>query len=227
MENYFDTRQEACASAAGRMADLLRARLEGNGKTAIVVSGGSSPKPCYEALAQTDLDWHKVHVVPSDERWVDASDESSNERMIRETLLQGAATNATLLPVYKEGDTAEERCESLDADLRALPLPFAFTLLGMGADAHFASLFPDFAGLDQALDSENRLLCVPVRTRASPHPRISLTMTTLTRTDEIILLFFGDEKLAVYEQAKAESNGFPVSRLLRQKRAPVRVYWAP
>ena len=147
--------------------------------------------------------------------------------MIRETLLTGEAAGASLLPIYKDSETSEERCESLDEDLRSLPIPFACTLLGMGEDAHFASLFPDYAGLDQALNSENGLLCVPVRTRASPHPRISLTMTTLTRTDEIILLFFGDEKLTVYEQAKAESNGFPVSRLLRQKRAPVRVYWAP
>ncbi len=227
METYFDTREEACASAAERMAELLRARLEGNGKTAIVVSGGSSPKPCFEALAQIDLDWQKVQIVPSDERWVDASDEDSNERMIRETLIQGEAASANLLPIYKDGETAEERCDSLDAELRRLPIPFACALLGMGTDAHFASLFPDYAGLDEALNSENGLLCVPVRTRASPHPRISLTMTTLTRADEIILLFFGDEKLAVYEQAKAESNGFPVSRLLRQKRAPVRVYWAP
>ncbi|MDJ0698913.1 MAG: 6-phosphogluconolactonase [Woeseiaceae bacterium] len=227
MEHYFDTREEASFSAAGRMAELLDARLAGNGKTAIVVSGGSSPKLCFEKLAQTELDWQKVSVVPSDERWVDASDPESNERMIRETLLTGEAAAATLLPIYKDGETHVERCESLDAELRTLPIPFACTLLGMGADAHFASLFPDYANLDKALNSENGLLCVPVQTRASPHPRISLTMTTLTRTDEIILLFFGDEKLTVYEQAKAESNGFPVSRLLRQKRAPVRVYWAP
>ncbi len=227
MEHYFETRDEACSSAAKRMAELLHTRLDGNGKTAMVVSGGSTPQPCFEILAQTELDWHKVHVVPSDERWVDASNQDSNERMIRETLLQGEAAEAQLLPIYRDGDTAEERCETLDAELRTLPLPFAFTLLGMGTDAHFASLFPDYAGLEKALNSENGLLCVPVKTRASPHPRISLTMTTLTRTDEIILLFFGDEKLTVYEQAKAESNGFPVSRLLRQKRAPVRVYWAP
>ena len=49
----------------------------------------------------------------------------------------------------------------------------------------------------------------------------------ISRSDEIVLLFFGEEKLAIYEQARADANGFPVSKLLRQKRAPVRVFWAP
>jgi len=227
MEYFFDTREQACMNAAERIADLLRQRLADRGKAAVIVSGGSSPKACFENLAQVELQWDDVHVVPSDERWVPASDGSSNERMIRETLLQNKAADAHLLPIYSDDETPEERCLSLDADLRTLPIPFACTLLGMGEDAHFASLFPDFSDLDNALDPESNTLCVPVQTRASPHPRISLTMTPLTRCDEIILLFFGDEKLTVYEQAKAESNGFPISRLLRQKRAPVRAYWAP
>lgn len=227
MEYFFDTREQACIHAAERIADLLRHRLADRGKAALIVSGGTSPKPCFEKLSETALQWQNIHVVPSDERWVPASDESSNERMIRENLLQSEAADANLLPIYRDDETPEERCESLDGDLRTLPIPFACTLLGMGEDAHFASLFPDYVDLDKALDPESNTLCVPVQTRASPHPRVSLTMTPLTRCDEIILLFFGDEKLTVYEQAKAESNGFPVSRLLRQKRAPVRAYWAP
>ena len=227
MEYFFETREQACTNAAERMADLLRARLDANKRASIIVSGGTSPKACFDRLSKAELDWENVHVVLSDERWVPPSNDSSNERLVREHLLVNGSSAAHLLPVYQDGITPADRCETLDDDLRTLPIPFACTLLGMGEDAHFASLFPDFADLEKALDSESNTLCVPVQTRASPHPRISLTMTPLTRTDEIILLFFGDEKLTVYEQAKAESNGFPVSRLLRQKRAPVRAYWAP
>jgi 6-phosphogluconolactonase len=227
MEYFFDTREEASRNAAARIADLLRARLASAGRAAIIVSGGSSPKQCYDELSRQSIDWQNVHVAISDERWVPPSDAASNERMLREHLLSNGSSVAHLLPIYQDDSTPQQRCESLDADLRDLPIPFACTLLGMGEDAHFASLFPDFANLDEALDPESGVLCVPVQTRSSPHPRVSLTMSPLTRSDEIILLFFGDEKLTVYEQAKAESNGFPVSRLLRQKRAPVRVYWAP
>ena len=66
-----------------------------------------------------------------------------------------------------------------------------------------------------------------MNTAASPHPRISLTLAALTRSDVIVLLFFGKAKHEVYEQAKASSTAFPVSRLLHQKRVPVHVYWAP
>jgi 6-phosphogluconolactonase len=97
----------------------------------------------------------------------------------------------------------------------------------MGEDGHFASLFPDAENLEQGLDTDGIQLCLPVNTAASPHPRISLTLAALSRSDAIVLLFFGAAKREVYEQAKADSNGYPVSRLLLQKRAPVHVYWAP
>jgi 6-phosphogluconolactonase len=66
-----------------------------------------------------------------------------------------------------------------------------------------------------------------VQTSASPHPRVSLTLAALSRSDEIVLLIFGDAKRDVYEAARTSTNGTPVSHLLRQKRAPVHVYWAP
>jgi 6-phosphogluconolactonase/glucosamine-6-phosphate isomerase/deaminase len=54
-----------------------------------------------------------------------------------------------------------------------------------------------------------------------------MTLAGISRSDEIALLFFGEEKLEVYEQAKASADAYPLSRLLRQKRAPVRLFWAP
>jgi 6-phosphogluconolactonase len=100
-------------------------------------------------------------------------------------------------------------------------------LLGMGEDGHFASLFPDADNLQEGLDVDSPQLCIPVHTAASPHPRASLTLSALSRADEIILLIFGDAKRDVYEAASKSTNGSPVSHLLRQKRAPVHVYWAP
>ena len=97
----------------------------------------------------------------------------------------------------------------------------------MGTDGHFASLFPDAENLAEGLDLESRTLCLPVKTAASPHARISLTLAALSRSDEIVLLFFGDEKRVIYDKAKAGNARYPVTRLLRQKRAPVYVYWAP
>ena len=97
----------------------------------------------------------------------------------------------------------------------------------MGADGHFASLFPDARNLATGLDLESEKLCLPVKTQASPHMRISLTLAALSRSDSIVLLFFGEDKRAVYEAAQISHDQYPVSRLLLQKRAPVHTFWAP
>ena len=227
MENIFDSREEASAAAAGRIVAALTRRLDAQGEASVVVSGGTSPAGVFAELAKTGLAWSGVHVVLSDERWVPPDHEDSNERLVRETLLQGSAKDAILLPVYRHGATLEERCVEINEELRQAPFPFACALLGMGEDGHFASLFPDAENLRAGLDVDSRDLCIPVRTAASPHPRVSLTLSALSRSDEIVLLYFGNAKRDVYEAARTSTNGSPISHLLRQKRAPVHVYWAP
>ncbi|MGB5626164.1 MAG: 6-phosphogluconolactonase [Woeseiaceae bacterium] len=224
-EHFFDTRLEASTAAAERMAELLAKRLDNQSQASIIVSGGTSPRDCMAALARTPLDWQRVQVALSDERWVPPDHEDSNEKLVRESLLVDEAASAQLLPVYADGVSPEERCEILQNPLPVLP--FACSLIGIGTDGHFASLFPDAEQLALGLDVECGRLYISVTTAASPYVRISMTLAGISRSDEIVLLFFGDEKLEVYKQAVASSNGDPLSRLLRQKRAPVRLFWAP
>lgn len=226
-EQVFETREAASIAAAGQIVSALKRRLDAEGEASLVVSGGTSPARCLAELSAATLDWENVHVIPSDERWVDPSNEDSNENMIRNTLLQQNAANATLHGLYEPDMTVDERCEKFGLEYRSLPFPFACALLGMGADGHFASLFPDAKNLKSGLDPEFASLCLPVRTTASPYERISLTLSALSRSDEIALLIFGDDKWETLQAAKSNGDKLPVSRLIRQKRAPVRVFWAP
>ena len=75
-----------------------------------------------------------------------------------------------------------------------------------------ASLFPDADNLKAGLDVDGTDLCMAVETTASSHARLSLTLAALSRSEEIGLLFFGDAKRQVYEQAKQSSDVFPVCR---------------
>ena len=224
-EHYFETRLEASTAAADRIALLLAKRLDNNGDASVIVSGGSSPRQCMAVLAEAPLDWQRVQVALSDERWVPPDHEDSNEKLVRDSLLVGPAASATLLPVFAEGVSPEERCEQLQDPLPVLP--FSCSLIGIGTDGHFASLFPDAEQLELGLNVDSGRLYLPVTTAASPHPRVSMTLAGISRSDEIALLFFGEEKLDVYEQAKASADAYPLSQLLRQKRAPVRLFWAP
>ncbi len=227
MEHFFDSREEASAAAAERIAGALTRRLENQKAASLVVSGGTSPVQCFEALAHKDIDWSRVGIIPSDDRWVPREHDDSNEKLVRDKLLVNGAASADLLPFFAREVSVEERAAALDQEIRFAPFPFACSLLGMGTDGHFASLFPDAENLAEGLDLESRTLCLPVKTAASPHARISLTLAALSRSDEIVLLFFGDEKRIIYDKAKAGNARYPVTRLLRQKRAPVSVYWAP
>ena len=224
-EHRFESRDEASTAAASRIAELLKYRLKHQDHASFVISGGSSPLECFRALSETPLDWDRVDILLSDERWVPPDHADSNEKLAREALLVDKASEAELQPVYAAGVSAEQRCDDLQHPLPVLP--FSCALIGMGTDGHFASLFPDADNLESGLDVESARLYIPVATAASPHPRVSMTLAGISRSDEIVLLFFGEEKLAIYEQARADTNGFPVSKLLRQKRAPVRLFWAP
>ena len=223
----YDTREAASVAAAARIQAALQRRLAAQGNATLVATGGSSPARCYTELAAADIAWPNVSIVLSDERWVSPDHDDSNEKLVRDHLLQGRAANASVQSLYRDGLSAEQASAAVDRELRNQYLPFAAVLLGMGSDGHIASLFPDAPNLDEVLDPDFDTLCIPVSTAASPHPRISLTLSALSRSDEIVLLIFGDDKWQVVQDALTSADAYPVSRLLKQKRAPVHICWAP
>lgn len=223
----FADRPAASAAAAELIAGQLRRALERSDETSLVVSGGTTPQECFLNLSRKALDWSRVSIVPSDERWVEPHNTSSNEHLVRTRLMLGPATAARLLSFYLGELEAREAPEVISGLLQRLPRPFACTLLGMGEDGHFASLFPDFEGLDEALDPGNSSQCLLVKTSASPYLRISLTLSALLDSDAIVLLFFGDAKRRVFEAAAAGESIYPVAALLAQDTVPVTVIWAP
>ena len=227
MYDRYTDREQAARATTDIIADAIERRTDAGEQASLVVSGGSSPGRVFELLAERDLPWSNVHVTLSDERWVAADHGDSNEAMVRSQLLAGAAANAEFHPLYAEGVSIDERAEVLGDELRLMPFPFACSLLGMGEDGHFASLFPDADNLTEGLDADGSNIAIPVATAASPHPRISLTLAALSRSDVIVLLIFGERKLEVLKEALADADAYPVGELLLQKRAPVKVLWAP
>jgi len=223
----FNDRHAAATAAADMLQAALARRLAADGAATLIASGGSSPVECFRILSARPLDWDHVTVMPSDERWIAPDHPDSNEGMLRSTLLANEAAAARLLPFFDGALDIESRCRQLDREIRTAPFPFACALLGMGEDGHFASLFPDAPRLRQGLDLESDRLCLPIDTAASPHRRVSLSLAALSRSDVLLLLAFGDRKRRVLDEAIETRDRYPLSRLVRQKRAPLRVLWAP
>ena len=174
----FITRSEATSAAAGLLVSLVGDVLDQNpnAEASLVVSGGSTPGPCFDLMSATGLDWHRVTVVPSDERWVPPDHPDSNERLIRKRLLTDRAINGKFFPLFRAGVDASQAPVLIDKEIAGVTQPFSAVLLGMGEDGHFASLFPDFDGLQKALDPHEVTSSTVLQTAGSPHLRISLTL---------------------------------------------------
>ncbi len=198
--------------------------LERDEQATVVLSGGTTPAECFDILSRKPLAWDRVQLAMSDERWVPNDHDDSNEKLLREKLQRNAASAASILSIYQGDLSVDERCDSLQKQLPANS--FACSLLGMGTDGHFASLFPDADNLQVGLDRASTRFYLPVRTTASPHPRVSMTLAALLRSNEILLLFYGEKKRAIFERAKAGDASLPVSALLEQHDVPVTCYWA-
>jgi len=225
----YKTRSEASFAAADLLASLLRDCLTNDTKAqaSLVVSGGSTPGPCFDQLSTEVLDWSRVTVLPSDERWVPGNDPDSNERLIRSRLLQGPAGQGNVLPFFREGIEAKQAPRVIEQDLESLVRPFSASLLGMGEDGHFASLFPDFADLPKVLDPHGKAQCIMVQTAGSSHLRISLTLSALLDSACIVLLIFGEAKRAVLDTAMNGGSNYPIESLLQHVSTPLMVIWAP
>jgi 6-phosphogluconolactonase len=176
---------------AGAAAERVAAALnESQALFDLVLSGGSTPKKLHARLLEReDLDWSKVRIWFGDERHVPLDHAESNYRMAEETLLSKIEPRA-VFPMYR-GGTPEEDAAAYEADLaRELgDKPLDLVLLGMGADAHTASLFPG----EPSVQVVDRQVVASVG-HAGVRERITMTFPRLHRSRETLLLVAGADK---------------------------------
>ncbi|WGM38148.1 6-phosphogluconolactonase [Caulobacter sp. NIBR1757] len=220
----FDSAQAAAAAASAAIADRLEAAIIARGVAQLCVTGGSTPGPVYDQLQDADLDWARVSVTLSDERWVDPSSPDSNARLVRERLLRGRAAAARF--VCLRGEEADPVHGAWLADLKVAPLePFDAVLLGMGADGHICSLFPGNPVLAQGLDPAGARLVLhaPAGDPAPPQDRVTLTLPALIYAGLILVLTSGQAKREILERDGDE----PVHHLIRAAaRGELRLLWS-
>ncbi len=214
---------------AAHVADALRTAIAARGQASLAVSGGKSPIAIFEALRDQELDWSQVSIVLVDERVVPRDHAASNTALVAQHLLQGRAAQARFLPFFRELATVfnAEVLDALVSDaterISPLPWPLDVAVLGMGEDAHTASLFPGAPGYARAIATDERLAWVVPDT--APHARLTLTLNALLASRELVLSISGDAKLAVYRRAADKADtALPISLILNQTQTPVSVW---
>jgi 6-phosphogluconolactonase len=214
---------------SSRLAENLQAAIAARGLASLVVSGGKSPIRLFEMLRSAALDWSRVCIALADERWVDPADAGSNERLVREVLLQEAAAAARFIGLKNAAPTPDLGAVSAWETFARVPRPFDAVVLGMGDDGHTASLFPRSPNLLSALNPAAVAGCVGMWSPVAPHPRLSLNLSALLDSRRVVVLITGAEKWRTFTAASAEGpiQDMPVRAILRQRRTPVEVMWSP
>lgn len=173
-------------------ADLIAERIQraAGPRCRLVLAGGGTPRPVYEALAKrSDLDWSRVDFLWGDERAVGPDDAKSNYRMAKEALLDPiGAVDGQVFRIEGER-AAAEAAAAYASTVQGLQLDLV--LLGMGGDGHTASMFPgDPPSRDEASDVVVTTSPVP------PTTRISMSLRALNAAAHVVFLVTGAGKAA-------------------------------
>ncbi|SFS56687.1 6-phosphogluconolactonase [Sulfitobacter marinus] len=217
----YSDREALAIDVANILTGELKNALLSNDRVSLAVPGGTTPGPIFDSLSAASLDWSRVQVMLTDERWVAPDHEMSNARLLRQRLLVGPAAAAGFTPFFVDGLTAAEASESL-SDTVSQYLPLSVLVLGMGADMHTASLFPGSDGLAEAMASDAPAVC-PINVAGQDIGRITLSRPALEGAMATHLVIFGDEKRAAVERALTlPAHEAPIGALLKE----AVVHWA-
>lgn len=211
----FDDRSELITGIATRFTQVMADLQKAQELVHVVLTGGSvgidSLAEISRPVYANTIDWSRVHLWWGDERWRDAGDPERNDAQADEALLSKIACpaeNIHRFPASNQGLGLEDAARAYSAELEAhadagqrFPR-FDLVFLGVGPDAHIASLFPEREEV-----RERELTVVPVRNSPKPPPeRLSLTLPVINSANRVWLCLAGDDKSWALEKAL---NGAP------------------
>jgi len=180
--------------AADRIVTLARSAIAAHGRFTVALSGGSTPRLLYERLITQPIEWQHVHVFWGDERCVPPDHPDSNYGLSQRVLLAHVdipAQNVHRLPGEIGPVQAAQRYEAeLLAVLGTQPR-FDLILLGLGSDAHTASLFPN----TPALHEQQRWVVAQYVDKLQAN-RLTLTPPIINAAANVIFLIAGADKAA-------------------------------
>jgi 6-phosphogluconolactonase len=219
---------DACSlAAAERIVEILDVAIDDRGEAHWVTTGGSAPGAIYGHLRgeslRDEIDWRRVHLWWTDERFVPPDHALSNAKIADELLLTHRAgdpgggglpipidnvhpidTSAAIAAGHGADWAAARYVEDLQADGpdtndAGWPV-FDLILLGLGPDGHILSVFPGSATFDERAWA----LGVPAPTHVEPHvDRVTLNPAIVPAARDLLLVTHGESKAAIVREILA------------------------
>ena len=206
-------------AAAQIMGHALATAQQSGARTSWVLPGGRTPRSIVPlVLARGDIDWNRLDVVASDERLVPVDDPASTEGLIRSLF---AKAGRPLNYISFGSDCAPDvALAQWRAELEAMAWPPAVAFLGIGDDAHTASLF---VGRPESGDASVFATAVP-ETAPNIAPRLTLGLAAFAQCAQIVVLANTPAKVAQLHLSldpAADPVALPVAAVLRMPQTVV------
>jgi 6-phosphogluconolactonase len=204
----FNSKDQLDQALCADLVKIIQRAISENGSANILLSGGSSPIRLYELMSNAEISWSKVLIGLVDERFVPPINEFSNEKMIREKLIQNNALSARFAGMVANSLDQIENVNFISSKYQPFMQKVDLVLLGMGEDGHTASLFPNDEVSEQLLRSSEIGIYNTISPNF-PNNRITCSAAMLLQADNIVLMLSGEKKLQVFETSA--ENQLPIS----------------
>lgn len=226
--NKYDNSQLLNKDLISHIVNALKQAIAEKGHASLAVSGGKTPIPLFTMLSEQDLEWNRIFITLVDDRWVDDTDDASNEKLVMTYLLQNKAKLANFVGLKNSCDNPFDGSQLTEKELTKVPMPLDVVILGMGEDGHTASLFPGAANLMAGLDMNSGRKVIGMTPLTAPLDRITLTLPTILDSKNIYLHLVGESKLDVLERAEKgdDIDEMPIRAVIKQNIVNVIGFWA-
>jgi 6-phosphogluconolactonase len=182
----FNTQQDWIGDSVGSIASSLSEQINLSGEANLAVSGGSTPFDIYRELVGQDLDFSKIDLIQVDERYVPETSAESNWSSIEKSF---EGVNFRQIIRFEYSTSIQD---ILDKAQQNLPQKLGLTILGMGLDGHFASLFAGGEYWDKPVS--NKALITQAPDYYPTRDRLSLSPEYIYNSEKIIILIKGKDK---------------------------------
>ena len=206
----FDSSGELIASAVSDFEALATELLSSKSEIKVLLTGGTLGIEFVAAMGKCNLDWSKIWLMFSDERFVGLEHPDRNEHQAISVWpeLAGLLNRFPANDIKLDGarEIVESEFENKFGAVEDSSTVFDLTILGMGPDAHVASLFPDH-------NAQGGWIIAESDSPKPPAERLSLSYAAVNRSERIWFLAAGEGKAWAVAQSLDENSGLPAAKM--------------
>ncbi len=218
----FDDPQELIDAVAGDVKFIIESALDARGSSLLALPVNPAALPVLAALAEKDIKWKYVTIVPTDDLLVPVDDDRSHVRQLAQLFL---TKGARVLPIASENEDYKLAGSAANARLQDLNWPPDLVWLGMGPMGGTAGIFagPD---QDEALNGDKSVRAIGLIPADNSVPRVTMTKAAICEARTVMVLLENSDMQMSLEQAIADGQDSPtaIGQIFAGLKVPVDIY---